>query len=336
MKIPSTETENNKYTRLFRIFGIATVFAVFFLILVGGIVRTTGAGMGCPDWPKCFGRWIPPTDVSQLPTDYKEIFSTEFHQVADFSVLKTWTEYINRLLGVSIGILVFITMVLSFSYRKTRSIITYMSISGFLLVAFVGWLGARVVASNLLPGIITLHMLGAVLVVATLIISVARSYQEQNKSLLDFRNTQSLRTIWIFCTILAFVQLILGTQVRESIDEIAIKYGNTQRDLWISDLSLTFYIHRSTSLLFLVLSYLMYRKTLQSGNTHLIFWSKVHFGMGILAMLLGVILAYLSVPAFAQPLHLLTGTLICGILIYTGTILYPGKSQVISATEYAS
>ncbi|MFN9518217.1 MAG: COX15/CtaA family protein, partial [Bacteroidota bacterium] len=89
--------------RRFRRFGILTIASVFFLILVGGLVRSTGSGMGCPDWPKCFGEWVPPTDVNERPVDYQERFKVEGHEIADFDVFKTWTEYINRLIGVLTG-----------------------------------------------------------------------------------------------------------------------------------------------------------------------------------------------------------------------------------------
>ena len=190
--------------RRFRFVGILTVVAVYLLILVGGVVRSTGSGMGCPDWPKCFGRWIPPTEASQLPADYKEIYTAQrvaknqklaltlqrlgFAQVAgsifahptqyietDFNATKTWIEYLNRLLGALIGVFVFLTVAFALPYWRRDRIVFWLALASFLLTGVQGYLGSLVVSTNLLPVMVTVHMALALVIVALLLYAVDRA-----------------------------------------------------------------------------------------------------------------------------------------------------------------
>ena len=137
----------------------------------------SGAGMGCPDWPTCFGQWVPPTHESQ-PADYQQTYAELGYADTRFNVVKTWTEYLNRLLGVSIGILIFLSALVSWPLRHHNALLTKASVAAFFMVGFQGWLGSRVVSSNLQPGMITLHMLMALAIVATLLFALAQSRRQ--------------------------------------------------------------------------------------------------------------------------------------------------------------
>ena len=184
--------------RRFRKFNLYTIIAVYLLIMVGGLVRSLGAGMGCPDWPKCFGSYIPPTNVAQLPDDYESYFlnirleknqrfadvlesmgwgelaervrtDQQIAKVHAFDPVKAWIEYVNRLVGVAIGIFVFLNMIFSFSYKDVSWKLPAVGVFLFLLTGFQGWVGSLVVSTNLLPGFITFHMFLALLMVVLLI-----------------------------------------------------------------------------------------------------------------------------------------------------------------------
>ncbi|MFT5906783.1 MAG: cytochrome c oxidase assembly protein subunit 15, partial [Cryomorphaceae bacterium] len=157
---------------------MAALVSVIALLFVGAVVRATGAGMGCPDWPKCWGEYIPPTDVSQIDVDtlpiekYKEKRIrmggdpddiTKETVLAEFNPVHTWTEFINRLCSLPVGLFSVMTMIMAYQFRRTRPVIFYGAFAAVFLVGLNAWMGMRIVHSGLQPGTITTHMALAIL-----------------------------------------------------------------------------------------------------------------------------------------------------------------------------
>src|SRR5690606_21788752 len=235
------------------------------LILIGGVVRSTGSGMGCPDWPTCFGSWVPPVSVEELPENYKDIYSEYRHgknerfakyleafgfretasriltdesirKEADFNAAKTWIEYFNRLTGVIIGLLIFAVFIASLRFRKSKPRITVIALLTFLLVGFQGWIGSVVVSTNLTPWTITVHMFLALVIVALLVYLV---YQSRRHS---FPVVQPYLLWWLIaCITVLLSQILFGTRVREEVDQVSSVLA---RDFWITNLGNDFILHR--------------------------------------------------------------------------------------------
>jgi heme a synthase len=339
--------------KYFRTVGIATICAVYILIGVGGLVRMAGAGMGCPDWPRCFGQWIPPTDNAQLPKNYQQKYVEERQrkneriarylqalgfttlatkitqdksilEVTHFDVTKAWIEYVNRLVGVLIGFLIFLTFLFSLAYRQENLQIPLLAFTAFILVGIEGWIGSVVVSTNLLPNLITVHMGLAVLIVfiLTYIVFAPQTVQNIDIPPLQMERGQGVRQkaplLWILriAFLLTLLQVLLGTQVREAIDLIAKQIGEAGRGSWVGKLGIEFYIHRSFS--WLILGFNLYFIYLCRKN---VVWQHLivrKFALFVLILCLaeiviGVALAYGGMPFFLQPLHLFVGVVLVGL-----------------------
>lgn len=317
--------------RTFRRLSLSTLVAVYLLILVGGIVRSTGSGMGCPDWPKCFGKWVPPRTASELPSNYKEIFAQHrekknqrfakyllavgmrttatnilndpsIRQETDFNPVKTWIEYLNRLVGVLIGFLIFAVFVASLRLWGASRKLTVVAFLAFVLVGIQGWLGSLVVSTNLTPWTVTLHMFLALVIVAMLVYLVHESnFGKEINSSLGFW--------WLLASMaVLLVQILLGTQVREAVDRVATV---ASRELWISNLGAEFIVHRSFSWIVLILHVGLIVKLHKTQG------SKA-FALTLIVLILGTILtglgmAYFGVPPYLQPVHLLLATATFGM-----------------------
>lgn len=319
--------------RSFRKLTRSTLIAVYVLILVGGIVRSTGSGMGCPDWPKCFGSWVPPTSVSQLPPDYKVIYSDYRHKKnlkfarylrvmglgetadkiladrsvrieADFNPKKTMVEYFNRLVGVTIGILIFAVFVWSWKFRKRDIAITIVATATFVLVVFQGWIGSFVVSTNLTPWTITVHMFLALVIVALLVYLLHRSSTDSEPD-----SYSAVAKWWLLsCMVVLLVQVLLGTQVRESIDRVA---AVAIRNQWISAIGGDFILHRSFSWVVMILHAGLIVNLVKTTGWKIFPVSLILLILG--TVLSGVGMANFGVPPFLQPVHLLLATATFGV-----------------------
>lgn len=278
------------------------LFFVFLIILAGGIVRTTQSGMGCPDWPKCFGMWIPPTSASQLPPDFEKYLGLQDIDHS-FNALHTWTEYINRLLSALIGIFILIHLVWSYrKFYKSKRNIFFLSLAMLGITMIEAWMGKEVVNTNLEVVKITIHMLGALILAFVPIIIIHKL--EMNEKTSD----TFLKKIISLGMIILLVQIFLGTDVREQIDAISKSLGYDQRELWLSQTDYFLDIHKTLSIFVSFICLFIFWRSLQ----HKLLQGS---GMWVLisllcVMALGLTMVYFNIPAFAQPLHLLFSSIL--------------------------
>ena len=322
----------------FKSFAKFTLISIFLIIVAGSVVRMTGSGMGCPDWPKCFGYLIPPTQVEQIQWKDNHSFfkgqmiiveeellsaksdftsgdhfllenwdSYEKHDYAIFNPSHTWFEYINRLIGALSGLFTFIMLLLSFRYWKTKRKIVFISGLVVFLMGFQAWLGATVVYSVLLPAQITIHMLVALLIVGLMMYLIYEIPETSvSRKVLVF--DKALNKLLVIALVLSVIQIILGTQVRQIIDEIARSLSHSQRELWIDLAGNTFKVHRSFAISIVILhALLLYRNIKMKLGYRLVNILAIIVGLEVLS---GIVLTYFDMLALMQPVHLVAASLI--------------------------
>ena len=320
----SSNSLTNKQSQRFRSLVLLTIITVYLLVLAGGIVRGTGSGMGCPDWPKCFGRWIPPTEISQLPPNYQEIYGAKLKGEVEFNAAKTWIEYVNRLLGAFAGFLVLATFVASFSYLRKYKPVFWGSLAALLLIGANGWLGSRVVASELAQYMITLHLLLAILVVFSLLFVLVRSGAVNQDHQLTSQPSKVINWLLPLLILVSLGQIILGAQVRDALNEVVQQIGYAQRDNWIERLDWRFLVHRSFSIVVLALHVAFVYQLRKAARTGVV--AQLTNALVILVtgeIMTGVVMAYFAVPAAAQPVHLFLAIVIIGLQFVLWLMLHP-------------
>ncbi len=293
----------------FRKFALVTTVTTYFLIFIGGLVRVAGAGLGCPDWPKCFGRWIPPTDISQLPPDMDPNL---------FNFTLAWIEYVNRLVGVTVGLLIATLAVWAIIKFREQKKIVLPSVAAALLVAFQGWQGSQVVASALEPFIITIHMTLALIIVSLLLYVYLQTYLTEHPDK-KLRVPSSLKTMIGGLYVLTIFQIMVGTQIRSQIETI---FKNSPLLGAHEVLELIGFItpfHIIVGLLLVLLAGALklrlgdYKKEAPTKVVH-----SATMGFTILLavqIVLGLVMVWWNLPALGRVLHLWLASFMIGCLL---------------------
>ena len=290
-----------------------TTATTYLLILVGGLVRASGAGLGCPDWPRCFGSWIPPASAAQLPPEFN---------ASQFNPTLMWTEYLNRLLGVSVGFLILATTVSAWRHHRREPRIVWTTTAALSLTGFQGWLGGRVVAHELAAWIMTAHLVVAIVIVQMLLyVAVTAADVTDRRHSAPMSVTVGAGAL----ILLTLVQAAVGTLVRGAIDE-ALDAG-VDRGAAVATLGSIDVVHRDLAFLVLVGAALLTIWLLSRRSPPPIRrWSLVTLGLAILQVGLGVYMAYGFLLPAAQVAHLTVASLLLGA---ETVLLLEGRRQTV-------
>jgi len=288
----------------FQTLALWTTGTTYFLILVGGLVRASGAGLGCPDWPRCFGTWVPPLTAADLPAGF---------EVSQFNPVLMWTEYLNRLLGVTVGFLIFATLISAWRSHRRTSRIFWPTLAAFFLVGFEGWLGGVVVQQELAAWIVTVHLLVALVIVSLLLYATVYAFFAAGAALpAHGRLRRPLAWSTLGLIVLTTVQVTLGAQVREGVDR-ALDAGATRFDALATVGSYdTWHRDAAVAVLAGTLLILWLVQTRHRHERTLVTTARLTAALVAVQICLGLTMAYLTLTPAAQVAHLSGSSLLLG------------------------
>jgi heme A synthase len=294
----------------------ATVAMTFVLVLVGVLVRSTGSGLGCPEWPTCHGSWIPPFD--------------DPHAIIEWSHRTTAAIVGFLALGLAIAAVV--------GYRR-RPEILWPSLAAFVLVIFQAILGKVTVESELSGEIVTAHLATAMALFALVIYVFVRSRLPARLS--RGGGWSGFTKLALLTALATYVLLLLGAHVRATGTTMAFRdWPLMDGTLFpaLTDVTAPQAIHRWAGLIVGLLLAATAIVALVSQRRHRsVVWLAVL--AAVLFPLQGVIGAtqiWFNLAPWTQILHLGLAAAIWGLLV--GLVLvshYSGRveAEPMSATE---
>ena len=239
-----------------------------------------------------------------------------------------WTEYLNRLLGVTVGILILATFSSAWRHHRREPRILWSTAAALLLTGFQGWLGGRVVASQLASWMVTVHLMIALAIVQLLLFATVRASGRIGGP-----------PYWasVVLVMLTMIQIGIGTQVRGAIDNV-IRNGIARRNA-LTSIGLLDHLHRNAALLVFVGSLLMvtWLWIMFPANRSALRWASVVAGLATLQVALGISMAYFSLEPATQVAHLTVAALLLGaetVLLLLGNAGAPADQTSFDTPTY--
>ena len=285
---------------------VSTILS-YLLIFVGGLVRVSGSGMGCPDWPKCFGRWIPPTNIDQIPS---------YIDATSFNIVLAWIEYGNRSLGVLVGFSIIVLNIIAIYYFRKETKLLVSAILSLILVSANGGLGAIVVSSILNPFLVSLHMILALMLVSVLSYACIESYKLINiKKFKDLEINKSLSNSLIIFWILIVIEILLGTGIRTNLELVSIENPLLSKGELLNALDSYKYLHSFLGFTLLFLSIYIYSQLRENKLYIARFLGIFILGMIIVQIFLGEMMVFFELPQLTRLFHTWGSSWLVGVII---------------------
>ena len=204
---------NRKATPLGRMHALAvvTLFLTFDLVLFGAFTRLTDSGLGCPDWPGCYGSASPLGAGEEIASAQRAM------PTGPVTPGKAWVEMVHRYLATAVGVLITVIAVVAWLGRKqgvTGSLFlaVWASVT-WVWVCIQGAFGALTVTMKLFPAIVTLHLLGGYILLALLTVQVALLGKQRGGQSPTFALPAHLRSWLIAALALLMLQAASGAWV---------------------------------------------------------------------------------------------------------------------------
>ncbi|HEX2177997.1 MAG TPA: heme o synthase [Actinomycetota bacterium] len=281
----------------FQKLALATTVAAMVLVLVGALVRATGSGLGCPDWPRCHGSWIPPMEKTAI------------------------IEYSHRLTASIVGFLVLAVAVVAWLKQRTTPSVWWPSLAALVTVIIQAGVGRQVVLDELHADTVVLHFFLSLALVGLLTTVTANAFNPRGGG------WDGLAKQALFTTVAAFTVLMIGALVvQQRAGEVITDWPLMNGTLLPPEGTrpVIHWTHRiAAGLLGLVIGWLALKVTRREPrDRNLMILGHSAFTLWLVQVLIGGSYVLTGASSWTIVGHVLTGELLWVTLVYLSILSY--------------